>query len=111
MNAVLIEVVLIVSALAARPGSAAPALIGAAAALALALVAVAGLRLRGPLARLPETELKLGVGVLLTAFGTFFAAEGLGVAWPGGDLAVLYVAGALALVALVQVASITRAPA
>ena len=104
-----VEVVLIVSALASRPGSAAPALIGAAA--ALAVVAWAGVRLRGPLAQLPETELKLGVGVLLTAFGTFFAAEGLGVSWPGGDAAVLYVAGSLALVALWQITALSRAPA
>ncbi len=104
-----LEVVLIVSALASRPGSATPALIGCA--TALAVVAWAGVRLRGPLAQLPETELKLGVGVLLTAFGTFFAAEGLGVDWPGGDLAVLYAAGAVASVTLWQVAALSRAPA
>jgi uncharacterized membrane protein len=95
-----IEVVLIVSALAARPSGATPALVGAALAT-VGVVAVAAW-LRRPLTRLPETELKWGVGVLLSAFGIFFAAEGLGADWPGGSAAVLYVAAALAIVSQLQ---------
>jgi uncharacterized membrane protein len=67
--------------------------------------------LRKPLARIPETELKWGVGVLLSAFGIFFTAEGLGVDWPAGDVALLYVAVLLATMTHVQARWLARAPA
>jgi uncharacterized membrane protein len=90
-----LEVGLIVVALGGSPGRLAPALAGAA--LALALVCAIGLVAHRPLRRLPETQLKLGVGIALTAFGTFFAAEGLGVDWPLGDFALIYLAGLFGL--------------
>jgi len=104
-----IEVVVIVSALAARPSGAVPAVGGAAA--AVVAVAAGGAWLRAPLSRLPETELKYGVGVLLTAFGVFFAGEGLGVHWPGGDLALLYLAGALVAATRLQIRAVRPATA
>jgi Ca2+/H+ antiporter, TMEM165/GDT1 family len=101
-----LEVGLIVLALGAAPGHLAPALLGAA--VALVLVSAIGLVLHEPLRRVPETQLKLGVGVALTAFGTFFTAEGLGVEWPLGDLAVLYLAALFALTAWVATRRLAR---
>src|SRR3954452_16628509 len=92
-----LEVGLIVLALGGAPGKLTPALVGAA--IALVVVTGIGLVLHEPLRRLPETQLKLAVGIALTSFGTFFAAEGLRVEWPLGDLALIYVAALLACVA------------
>jgi Ca2+/H+ antiporter, TMEM165/GDT1 family len=103
-----VEIVVIVTVLAARPSGPAPALVGACAAAVLVLGA--GASLHRPLSRIPETELKWGVGVLLTAFGVFFAAEGLGVEWPGGDAAVLYLVAVLAVVSQAQVRWLARTP-
>jgi uncharacterized membrane protein len=50
------------------------------------------------LARVPENSLKFAVGVLLTAFGTFWGVEGAGEDWPGGDVALIpLIAGVLVL--------------
>jgi Ca2+/H+ antiporter, TMEM165/GDT1 family len=84
-----VEVILIVTVLAARPGGLAPTVVGSVA--ALALVIGLGLVLHRPLRKLPESELKYVVGLVLTTFGTFFCAEGLGVDWPLGDAALLIV--------------------
>lgn len=101
-----VEIVVIVAALAAGPSGLAPALAGAA--LATLAVVAAGARLRAPLQRIPETELKYGVGVLLTTFGVFFAAEGLSVGWPGGDLGLVYVTAALVAASQLQIRSLRR---
>jgi uncharacterized membrane protein len=55
---------------------------------ALLVISALGLALHRPLARVPENTLKFTVGVLLSAFGTFWAGEGAGIAWPGDDLAI-----------------------
>jgi Ca2+/H+ antiporter, TMEM165/GDT1 family len=49
---------------------------------AMVVVAAAGLVVRKPLARVPENTLKYAVGVVLASLGTFWAAEGMGAAWP-----------------------------
>ena len=50
---------------------------------------IAGIALRHPLTRIPENTVKYAVGVMLTAFGTFSAGEGLGVVWWRDDLFLL----------------------
>jgi len=102
-----VEIVLIVAALAAGPDGLAPALTGAG--VAAAAVLALGFVLHAPLRRLPETELKFGVGVALSSFGTVFVAEGLGARWPLGDVALLYVALALMGVAFFHVTRLARA--
>jgi uncharacterized membrane protein len=63
-------------------------------------VAVLGLIVHRPLARVPENAMKLGVGVLLSSFGTLWVVEGLGAGWPGSEFAVLYIAAAYSAAAL-----------
>ncbi len=82
------EVVFIVIAIGAgRTGTLLPASVGAVA--ALLVVIGLGLALHRPLARVPENLLKFTVGVLLSAFGTFWVGEGLGLVWPGADWSIL----------------------
>lgn len=94
-----LEVVFIVIAVGAARGLLWPASLGALAAFVLILAI--GLVLRRPLARVPENTLKFGVGVMLSAFGVFWTGEGLGVAWPGQDLALIAFAALFLLVALI----------
>jgi uncharacterized membrane protein len=82
----------------------------AGAGLALALVVVLGVLLHRPLSLVPENTLKFGVGVMLSAFGVFWTGEGLGVAWPGNDLALLVFA-ALFLGAGLVASALARKPA
>jgi uncharacterized membrane protein len=67
---------------------------------ALIAVVITGAVLKEPLERIPENTIKFGVGVLLSTFGLFWSAEGLGVEWPGSDLAIL---GILAFMTLISV--------
>ncbi|SMF55808.1 Uncharacterized membrane protein [Tistlia consotensis] len=80
-----LEVVFIVVAVGAGRGLLLPA--GAGALGACLLVLAVGAAVHRPLARVPENTLKFGVGVMLSSFGVFWTGEGLGAAWPGGDLA------------------------
>jgi uncharacterized membrane protein len=82
-----IEVVFIVVALGSRGSLIVPAAIGAAA--ALGSVVLLGLAIHRPLSRVPENTLKFAVAILLSAFGTFWVGEGIGVAWPAQDWSLL----------------------
>jgi uncharacterized membrane protein len=80
-----------------------------AAAAAVVLVTAVGFGVRQPLSRVPENSLKFVVGLLLTSFGTFWAAEGAGLRWPGADVAILGLLASYALVALGCVGWLRRA--
>jgi uncharacterized membrane protein len=80
-----------------------------AAGAAVVLVAIAGLAVRAPLARVPENTMKFVVGVMLTSFGLFWGAEGAGARWPGSDAALLVIIPAIGLYALALVALLRRA--
>ena len=74
---------------------------------AAAVVASAGLAIRKPLARVPENTLKYAVGIILTSLGTFWAAEGMGAAWPLDfvsilGLVVVYLVASQLAVALIR---------
>jgi Ca2+/H+ antiporter, TMEM165/GDT1 family len=72
---------------------------------AVIIVGAIGLVLHRSVRRIPRSLLQLIVGILLTTFGSFWALEGLGVVWPGGDasipgLLLLYVLTAVTYISL-----------
>ena len=100
-----LEVAFIVVTFGANQGSISLAVVGALA--AVVLVTAVGVAVRAPLSRVPENTMKFAVGALLTAFGTFWGAEGAGAHWPGSDAAipvllVVIVAFSLAAVAVLR---------
>jgi uncharacterized membrane protein len=104
-----LEVVFIVIAVGAGRGLLSAASLGA---LVACLVVMAiGFVIHRPLARVPENTLKFAVGVMLSAFGIFWTGEGLGVRWPGEDIAIPAFAALFLMVALAAVALMRRANA
>ncbi|MEU0970151.1 hypothetical protein ABZ357_33820 [Streptomyces sp. NPDC005917] len=101
-----LEVAFIVVTFGSVQGRIGTAALGAAA--AVVLVVAVGLLVRGPLAKVPENTMKFAVGVLLTAFGTFWGAEGAGVQWPGADAALLVLVPGVLAVSLAYVALLRR---
>ena len=57
---------------------------------------------------MPENTTKFVVGVMLTAFGTFWGGEGAGVHWPGSDASLPALVVLYALVAAVAVDLLRR---
>lgn len=96
-----LEVVFIVLTFATNQGNLPVAIIASAA--AIVVVIIMGVIVRGPLSRVPENTLKFVVGVMLTSFGLFWGAEGVGAAWPGSDAALLIIAPAVLVFCLLLV--------
>jgi uncharacterized membrane protein len=91
-----LEIAIIVLGLGA--GNHQLALAAAAAAAAILVVAIVGLIVARQLAGVPENAMKTVVGLMLVSFGTFWAGEGLGISWPGSDLAIPVLVGVYAVV-------------
>jgi len=82
-----LEVAFIVLTFGSTQGNIGLAALGAGA--AVVLVTAVGIAVRAPLSRVPENLMKFAVGIMLTSFGSFWATEGAGAHWPGGDAALL----------------------
>lgn len=102
-----LEVAFIVVTFGANQGRIGLAAISAAVAV-IAVVAV-GIAVRAPLARVPENAMKFAVGVMLTSFGIFWAGEGAGTRWPGGEVALIGVLAFVLATALAAVVLTRRA--
>jgi uncharacterized membrane protein len=76
--------------------------------IALVLVTVVGVLVHAPLSRVPENTMKFTVGVMLTTFGIFWSAEGVGAHWPGDDASLPGVLGFVILLSLGSVALLRR---
>ena len=96
-----LEVAFIVVTFGASAGQLGPAALGAV--VAGVLVLSVGAALHRPLARVPENGLKYAVGLMLVTFGTFWAGEGIGIAWPGSDAVLLVLLAAYLVVSLAGV--------
>ncbi len=104
-----LEVVMIVLTLGLSSGRLDVAVLAAAA--AVLVVGTAGALLARQLSEVPENALKLGVGLMLVTFGTFWAGEGVGVSWPGTDLALLGLLAAYGAASWILVAALERGAA
>jgi uncharacterized membrane protein len=96
-----LEVVIIVLTLGATDHH-----LGLAALAALAAIVVVGgvgAIVARQLAGVPENAMKTGVGIMLVSFGSFWTGEGLGVHWPGADLAIPVLVGFYAVITFLLV--------
>jgi uncharacterized membrane protein len=81
-----------------------------AAGAAVLVVGVVGLIVARQLSSVPENTMKMAVGLMLVSFGTFWSGEGVGVHWPGSDLAIPVLVGVYGVVAWTLVVLARRAP-
>ena len=78
------------------------------AAVAIVLVGLAGVVVARQLSQVPENAMKMGVGVLLVSYGTFWTGEGLRVRWPGNDVMLVVFVGVYVVVTGMLVAMLRR---
>jgi uncharacterized membrane protein len=96
-----LEVIIIVLTLGATDHNLGLAAVAAAA--AAIIVAGVGAIVARQLAGVPENAMKMVVGIMLISFGSFWSGEGIGVHWPGSDLAIPVLVGVYATAAFVMV--------
>ena len=77
-----------------------------AAGVAVVLVAVVGAVVARQLSNVPENAMKMVVGIMMAAYGTFWIGEGIGLHWPGQDLALLAFAAIYGVLTWLVVASL-----
>ena len=102
-----LEIAIIVVTFGATARQLGPSILGGIA--ALVLIAAIGAALRPLVERIPRSFLQLLVGFMLTAFGTFWALEGLNVEWPQSDFDIVLLAIYYALVAGIYITLERRA--
>ncbi len=100
------EVIMIVLTLGLSSGYLGVATVAAAA--AVVVIGAIGVVVARQLSEVPENGMKLGVGLMLVTFGTFWGGEGAGVRWPGSDLALLGLLAIYAAITWAAVATLTR---
>jgi uncharacterized membrane protein len=101
-------IVIAVGAASAAHSQSAFGLAAAGAALAGVIVIGAGIAIAKPLATVPENHLKFVVGLMLTSFGTFWAAEGLGANWWGADASLLWILAGYFIISIAMIAVLRR---
>lgn len=97
-----LEVAFIVIAFGAAGADAMTAAIWGAVVAGVVVVSL-GLALKAPLTQVPENTMKFGVGAMLTTFGVFWSAEGLGTEWPGDALSLFGILAVLLAISLLAV--------
>ena len=79
-----------------------------AAGAATLIVAVIGTLTAKPLSKVPEHYMKVGVGLVLSIFGTFWMGEGAGIEWPASDAFLFILLGIFALVTFALIVYLKR---
>ena len=103
-----LEVVVIVITLGSTSHPSRLGLAAVAAGAAALVVLVIGLIVHRQLSGVPENAMKMGVGLMLVSFGTFWSAEGVHVTWPGNDLAIPVLVACYGVIAWLLVTALRR---